>query len=60
MFYCKSNLRNGFFMPDLYEQVVLFVFLCHLAKTPNKPHGTLVHPVNINVCSRDIPRSLKK
>ena len=31
-FYCKSNLRNGFLMPDLYEKVVLFVFLCYLVQ----------------------------
>ena len=31
-FYCKSNLRNGFIMPDLYEKVILFVFLCYLVQ----------------------------
>ena len=31
-FYCKYDLRNGFLMPDLYEKVVLFVFLCHLVQ----------------------------
>ena len=76
-FYFKSNLRNGFLMPDLYEKVVLFVFLCHLVQKlwklltlairvwrnprwpPNEPHGTLVHPVNIAICSLDILMSLK-
>ena len=27
---------------------------------PNEPHGTLVHPVNINICFLDILMSLKK
>ena len=60
-------------MPDFQEQVVLFVFICHLVLKvmaiinvcnprwpPNKPHGTLVHPVNINICFLDIITSLKK
>ena len=64
-------------MADLYEKVVLFVFICHLVKKlwklltfairvwrnprwpPNETHGTLVHPVNIDICSLDI-LSLKK
>ena len=76
--YCKSNLRNGILMPDLYEIVVLFVFLCYLVQKlwnlltfairvwrnprwpPNEPHGTLVHPVNIDICFLDIIMSLKK
>ena len=28
----KSNLRNGFLMPDFYEKVILFVCLCHLVQ----------------------------
>ena len=77
-FYCKSNLRNGFLMPDFNEKVVLFVCICHLVQKlrklltfatrvwrnprwpPNEPHGTLVHPVNINICFLDIIMSLKK
>ena len=77
-FYCNNNLRNGFVMPDLYEKVLLFVFLCHLVQKlwnvltfairvcrnprwpPNEPHGTLVHPVNIDICFLDIILSLKK
>ena len=31
-FYCNNNLRNGFLMPELYEKVALFVFLCHLVQ----------------------------
>ena len=64
-------------MPDLYEKVVLLVFLCHLVQKllkllifairiwrnprwpPNEPHGTLVYPVNIDICSLDMLRSLK-
>ena len=65
-------------MLDLYDKVVLFVFLCYLVQKlwnlltfairvlrnprwpPNEPHGTLVHPVNIDICFLDIIMSLKK
>ena len=36
MFYCKSNLRNGFLIPDFNEKVVLFVCLCHLVQKLRK------------------------
>ena len=36
------------------------VYRCNGQYQPNEPHGTLVHPVDIDICFLDILRSLKK